>query len=222
MSCGESQYPTSISQELSYFKWPELEEGQAEMEFHLIYEGSLPAAGQGGKKTRAREKHDIRKVFHKQLASLWKTHPFLYGFSGGNDKDIRALASRYARCGYNFLPLVSEWFMVACSLDILFFRRDGPGSLVKSGGDIDNRIKVLFDALRMPQTCDEVCKDVPGPDEDPFYCLLEDDKLISNVRVDTNWLLVPPAQSEYIHDVHLIIQVKTVVTGSGTYEAAFH
>ena len=159
------------------------------MEFHLIYQGSLPAAGQGGGKTRVKEKHSIRKVFHKQLASLWNTHPFLIDFMKLDEREAQAregkpvspypvptpvlnFASRYARCGYRFMPLISEWFSVSCALDILFLRRDGPGSLVKSGGDIDNRLKVLFDGLRMPQTCDEVCGETPGPDEDPFYCLL--------------------------------------------------
>jgi len=112
--------------------------------------------------------------------------------------------------------------MVACALDILFLRREGPGSLIRSGGDIDNRLKVLFDALRMPQTCDEVCGDSPTPDEDPFFCLLEDDKLISKVAVETNWLLTPLADNEHINDVHLVIRVKTIVTGSYRYETAFH
>lgn len=111
--------------------------------------------------------------------------------------------------------------MVACSLDILFLRRDGPGSLVRSGGDIDNRIKVLFDALRMPQTCDEVCGDVPAKDEAPFFVLLEDDKLITKVQVETNWLLTPAMEGERINDVQLIIRVKTVVAGSNKYESAF-
>src|SRR5438874_10324557 len=129
------------------------------MEFHLIYQGKLPAAG-GSR--RAREKQDMRRVFHKQLVSLWNTQPFLVDFSKEVEDRSRPrhqLASRYARCGYHFLPLVSEWFMASCALDILFLRRDGPGSLVKSGGAIDNRLKVLFDALRMPQTSDEVCGD---------------------------------------------------------------
>lgn len=156
------------------------------MEFHLVYQGKLPAAGQSN--TRSREKHEIRKVFHKQLAQLWRTQPFLLQFARGQVSDTKPhpLADRYARCGYRFMPLVSEWFMVACALDILFLRRDGPGALVRSGGDIDNRLKVLFDALRMPQTCDEVGGDSPASDEDPFFCLLEDDKLISKVQVDTN------------------------------------
>ena len=190
------------------------------MEFHLVYQGRLPAAGQGGKKTRTREKHNIRKVFHKQLAALWKTHPFLVRFRALDDVQGK-FASRYESYGYRFLPLVSEWFMISCALDILFLRRDGPGSLVKSGGDIDNRLKVLFDALRMPQSPEEVCGDSPDASEEPFYCLLEDDKLISKVQVETNWLLVPPQQDEHSHDVHLVIRVKTVVEGSTEFEAAF-
>ncbi len=158
------------------------------MEFHLIYRGSLPAAGQGGGKTRTKEKHEIRKVFHKQLASLWNTQPFL------KEHPKKGFSGRYERCGYRFLPLISQWFSVSCALDILFLRRDGPGSIIHSGGDIDNRIKVLFDALRIPQTCDEVCGDSPTQEEDPFFCLLEDDKLISKVQVETNWLLTPPEQ----------------------------
>jgi hypothetical protein len=200
-----------------YDVWPKLEKEQREMEFHLVYQGRLPAAGQSN--TRAREKHDIRKVLHRQLVSLWSTQPFLIEFRKQHPSDD--LADRYKRCGYRFLPLVCDFFMVACSLDILFLRRDGPGSLVRSGGDIDNRIKVLFDALRMPQTCDEICGDSPAPDEDPFFCLLEDDKLITKVQVETNWLLTPPAPTEHIHEVCLIIRVKTVFAGSSKYEAAF-
>jgi hypothetical protein len=208
------------------------------VEFHLVYQGKLPAAGQSN--TRAREKQDIRKVFHKQLASLWNTHPFLIDFMKIDERQAREregkfvgpypdvpprvleFADRYARCGYRFMPLVSQWFGCSCALDILFLRRDGPGSLIKSGGDIDNRLKVLFDGLRMPQTCDEVCGDSPNQDENPFYCLLEDDKLISKVQVETNWLLTPTTTGEHINDVHLIIRVKTIlIEGSNKYETAF-
>jgi hypothetical protein len=42
------------------------------------------------------------------------------------------------------------------------------------------------------------------------------------VQVETNWLLTPPSQGERIHDVHLIIRVKTIMTeGSNKYETAF-
>lgn len=223
--CAQSQGAITAVDIWEYSQWPEGDAGNNAMEFHLVYQGRLPAAGQSS--TRSREKQDIRKVFHRQMASLWSTHPFLAGFGHENDDDRSeyktfGLANRYQRCGYRFLPLVSEWFSAACSLDILFLRRDGPGSLIRSGGDIDNRLKVLFDALRMPQTCDEVCGDKPAPDEDPFFVLLEDDRLISRVSVETNWLLEPPRDGEHINDVHLVIKAKTLLSEARKYETAFH
>ncbi|MGH9615771.1 MAG: hypothetical protein ACRD28_03440, partial [Acidobacteriaceae bacterium] len=79
------------------------DKGQTEVEFHLVYQGKLPAAGQSS--TRAREKQDIRKVFHKQLAALWNTQPFLATFNNEHP----SLADRWSRCGYRFLPLISGW-----------------------------------------------------------------------------------------------------------------
>jgi hypothetical protein len=202
----------------NYSKWPIVQNGESEVEFHLVYQGELPAAGQGGGKTRTREKQEMRKVFHKQLVNLWSTQSFLKSML---PVEIKELGNRYARCGFRFVPLISDYFTVAAALDILFLRRDGPGSIVRSGGDIDNRIKVLFDALRMPQTCDELCGDSPGPDEEPFFCLLEDDKLISKVQIETNWLLTPVAPNERLHDVQLVIRVNTVASGAPHYTAAF-
>ncbi len=54
------------------------------------------------------------------------------------------------------------------------------------------------------------------------FCLLEDDNLISKVQVETNRLLTPPAEGEHIHDVHLVIRVKTILAVSAKYEMAFH
>ena len=58
---------------------------------------------------------------------------------------LEHLASQYCRNGYRFVPLVREENGFSCSLDITFLRRDNVGSLIRNGGDIDNRIKVLFD-----------------------------------------------------------------------------
>ena len=52
--------------------------------------------------------------------------------------------------GNRFVPLVSKAGGFTCSLDILFLRRDDPEGPIESGGDIDNRLKVLLDGLRMP------------------------------------------------------------------------
>jgi hypothetical protein len=62
---------------------------------------------------------------------------------------------------------------LACGLDILFLRRDMPGvPLIHSGGDIDNRLKTLFDALKIPESCAEIENYTKEADEDPFFVLL--------------------------------------------------
>ena len=201
------------------------------VEFRLVYKGKLHA--ETSSQSRAKEKHTLRKVFHKQLAELWKSHPVLR-----RERDKRVLligsdpqqfmiipetrtevysqaivwvdhvANNYSRCGYRFLPLARKANEFTCSLDILFLRRDAPGSLIKHGGDIDNRIKVLLDGLKMPSTCDEVGGIKPDADEDPFFCLLEDDNLITELKVTTDRLLVPMNNTEHLHEVELVIRVR--------------
>lgn len=74
-------------------------------------------------------------------------------------------------------------------LDILLFRRQELGHLVQHGGDLDNRLKTLLDALRMPTAQEIPPGDAPGAGEQPFHCLLEDDALVSKVSVETErWL----------------------------------
>ena len=52
---------------------------------------------------------------------------------------------------------------------------------------------------------------MPSPGEDPFYCLLEDDRLITSVTVTTDRLLVPQDSSWQPNDVFLVILVATKV-----------
>lgn len=221
-----------------YEPWPEVVSGEAEqVQFRLIYQGRLPAQSQTD--CRTKEKHEIRKVLHKQLRQLWDKHPFLSekketlisdmypsgtppSITGGTHCDhtgrnpprrsvVDLMADNYAKCGYRFVPLVSSYDGVACALDILFLRRDDPGNLIQSGGDIDNRIKVLFDALRIPRGCQELAGQNPTEDENPFFCLLEDDRLITEVKVTTDRLLLPPGEGDHLNDVHLVIHVRTLV-----------
>ena len=205
------------------------------MEFRLVYDGPLPAASHSN--TRNKVKHSIRRQFADQLEELWNTHPRLRYDSQSWDKDkdrpnpfvLEVTAKhgvRYThlppqtfdRCERCFEPLVTSDHGVGCALDILFLRRDQPGSLISHGGDIDNRIKVLFDALKLP----ELNARLPGdPKDDPerFYCLLEDDRLISDVRVTTDRLLTPMGDDERKHDVRLVVHVRTVVLDPGKLDA---
>ena len=181
------------------------------MQFRLIYKGALPSR-QGG--NSCVEKHHIRQQFHQQLKQLWKETYFLkFALEprGSTRPYWEHIADNYQIESFRFLPLITRENGLACNLDILFLRRDNPGNLVKHGGDIDNRIKVLFDALRRPLEKQELQGINPEGDETPFFCLLDDDQLITQISVTTDRLLTPLENAEFIHDVLLIIHVKTLV-----------
>ena len=187
------------------------------MQFHLTYEGPLKGAGS----TTPDHKHDLRRVFHRQLKRLWGTHQFLKDVKHGSyvnapniNPDLpmwEGLAQRYRVGSYRFVPLVREELALTCSLNILFLRPDLPGNLIRSA-DIDARLKTLFDALQMPQEIGQMGgQQTPQDGEDPFYCLLQDDELISHVSVETDLLLenthLAKTKNELINDARLIIDV---------------
>ncbi|HZL26497.1 MAG TPA: hypothetical protein VFC39_08205 [Acidobacteriaceae bacterium] len=188
------------------------------MEFRLTYQGKLPAQTSGRGGTRVPEKHNIRLQIHHQLKVLWQDHPSLRSWGNRDETErtfVDTLADNHEYAGRRFLPLVTKVGGLACSLDILFLRRDQPGGLVISGGDIDNRIKTLLDALQVPTERDQVPKEwMPSQDENPLYCLMEDDKLINSLTVATDRLLVPRRDDESKHDVVLIIHVKTIIVNN--------
>jgi len=201
------------------------------MEFRLIYHGALPSQTSGGS-SRVREKHTIRKEFHKQMKELWKQNKFLRGFTERvfespehgrpDDSWIISTSEQYPLKDFRFLPLINYEAGLACSLNILFLRRDDGGKLIQSGGDLDNRIKVLFDALRKPHNESEIEGFTPDEDEKPFYCLLEDDSLINEVSVTTDRLLLQQKEREHINDVMLVIHVKTLITDSSKAYIEFY
>jgi len=102
---------------------------------------------------------------------------------------VDIVADLYQELGYRFVPLVREDWKIRCELDVLFLRMDPPGSIYEAG-DIDNRIKTLLDALRRPLNHNELQgNETPKEDEDPFFTLLEDDKVVTDLRVRTGTLL---------------------------------
>jgi hypothetical protein len=91
-----------------------------------------------------------------------------------------------------------------CELDIILLWKDEPGNIINSG-DIDNRLKTLFDALSCPNP-DQIKNSEDMKSHEPYYVLLEDDKLITSVKVHTNHLFLPMAESD---DVSILIKVTT-------------
>lgn len=174
-----------------------------EFEFWLTYRGKLKSDG------TSKEKHRIRKAFHPQLEALWKleplkTHPGLIDEKHFNDEPLTSVLERVG--DYLFAPVVTSKLCQVCMLDIIMLRPEDPGGIV-SGGDIDNRLKTLFDALRCPQQESEIPCDADKALR-PLYCLMQDDSLITGLHVTVDRLLDYKSKSEVL----LLIKVTTRVT----------
>ena len=95
-------------------------------------------------------------------------------------------------------------------LSLTLLRPEPPGNLLTQGGDIDNRLKTLFDALTMPRHANALPVGAkPEEGEMPFFCLLEDDNLVTSVQVRTEQLLEPECDSSV---VELFIFVRTRIS----------
>jgi hypothetical protein len=165
------------------------------MQFRMTYEGPLKPSGNNNRNTA--NKHHIRKALHPQLRNVWKLNPNLKSIgevpaSPGKEPFLQHLASNYPLQDYRFVPLVTEELRLRCGLDILYLRHGSPGNILQSD-DIDNRIKTLFDALKRPTALQDLGPNYipPGPDENPFFVLLEDDALITKLIVETDLMLEP-------------------------------
>ena len=177
------------------------------MEFTLRYRGPLRSnAGPD-------QKHEIRKQIHQQLDVLWQQTPLIEHrryFDGSRpDEDINLTA----KVGeFSFVPLVSSKLFLVCGLEIVMLRPEPPGRIITQGGDLDNRLKTLFDALRFPKNGAEIPRGAsPAINEEFFFCLLEDDNLITSVAVRADQLLDSTAAP---NDVDIFIRVSTKPTRS--------
>jgi hypothetical protein len=109
--------------------------------------------------------------------------------------------------GFTFAPLVSQRVHLVAELDVQVLWPQAPGAIITSGGDIDNRLKTLLDALKMPSEPTALPPGVgPQLGEEPFFCLLEDDSLVTKLAVDTARLLEPTGSTS---EVELWIRVTT-------------
>jgi hypothetical protein len=183
-------------------RWPD---GDGDdVNFRLVLRGQLPPNRRG----TVDVKHRIRCELHPQLRTLWKQHGLLRQAWKPKDDGsvpVETVADNYARCGFRFVPLVRRG--MACSLKVLILRRDEPHKVFSGSGDLDGRVKTLMDGLRIPQQCSEIDGQVPQEGEDPFFCLLEDDRHIFDFEVITDRLLIPPEPSEPERDVVAVIAV---------------
>jgi hypothetical protein len=211
------------------------------MRFHLIYAGPLSASGNKPKPDEARnirdqlspqmkylwETHHALKVLQN---TAWvprpgNSAPLISGNASPFDDGTAMQKARknmpwmftnfcepisYGESSY--VPLVRKSLDLNCGIDVLFLRQGDPGALVNQGGDIDNRIKTLLDALKMP---DSDASSKWPPKSGVTYCLMESDTLVANLSVSTDRLLFAP--NEKPNEVHLVVEVEIQVLRVGAW-----
>lgn len=179
------------------------------MEFTLFYQGDLRSNGD------PLHKQQIREALHPQLKRLWSLDPLSDSIGyvayppSGNPSEISLIETLN---GFAFAPLISAKLALAAQVTITMLRPEKPGQLIQQSGDIDNRLKTLFDALSVPPHVGQLPKAyTPTADQIPLFCLLQDDRLISSVAVHTERLLTVD-EGQARNQVVLFIHVKTRVT----------
>ena len=166
------------------------------MEFRLVYEGPLPAQG-----ARSEHKWAIRRQLHPQLESLWTQHPALQqGAKWLNPRPSQGETSVVVeRSGVHFVPLVTSRLNLYAEVSVLLFRHQPRGAVLSEGGDVDNRLKTLIDGLRLPHVRQEIRDEsTGGPLPSPFYCLLEDDSLVTKASLESEQMLRPGRPDEVL------------------------
>lgn len=173
------------------------------MHFRLFYQGPLRSNGNPD------HKHRIRRCFHSQLAQLWSQEPLKDTMRAINLDPARGAALGTRAGGYLFVPLVSQALELVAAIEITMLRPEPPGRVITQGGDIDNRLKTLLDAMQIPKVEQLPSTPNPASDENPFYCLLEDDVLVTSLSVTSDRLLAPTTSAS---EVILLVQIKLEFT----------
>ncbi len=172
------------------------------MRFTLTYRGDLPP------NANTQEKWRIRRTLEPQLRCLWETPP-LNELAKYQDPDYlpNDCYVGHSLSGLEYVPLISDKLSLRAELDIFLLSASLPGGLINKSGDIDNRLKTLFDALSVPVNPQQV---PPSPATEPdnrVFCLLENDRLITRVEVSNDKLLT---EKESSREALVIIRVRPI------------
>jgi hypothetical protein len=177
------------------------------VQFRLTYRGELRGRGSA----RPQHINALRLHFHRQLKRLWDVPPL-------NAKVYRRWLERQRiedeygvlerRGDHRFVSIVSAGNDLLCSLHVTFLRPSSPGDLVH-GGDLDNRLKTLLDALRIPDVSLVPAGWTPSDEETPLHCLMSDDNLLTGIAIESDRLLEPPTPDIKAElEVYIVIHVK--------------
>lgn len=163
------------------------------MEFRLIFDGDLRPR----RRCDIEDIHKIRLAIHPQMQNLWQHEPLVHSTKWLQAVPVKGdLTARDEVDGQPFISIVSKGLFTQAELDVLLLRAQPPGQLITNQGDIDNRMKTLFDGLRIPTKAE--AKELRGRGllaNDMVYCLMQDDALVSKLTVTTDRLLGEPLGS---------------------------
>ena len=176
------------------------------MEFYLKYDGPLKSSA------GPKDKHDIREYLYPQLKNLWDIEPL------NRRKDFLKHGNKLSVLkeidGIVFAPLICKALEFICQLDLTILWPETQGVISKHGGDIDNRLKTLFDALQCPDDNQIRLVKETFVDKQPFFCLLEDDKLITSVNIRTHTLLCPENKTDVSVLIHVMVKAVDIKVGA--------
>ena len=204
-------------------------DGELVVKFTLSYDGPLYACSSHQK--HAEDKQALRREFSYQLRQVWNAEPALASRLKHYDEFEVAYLERtrqrltrhrspsrpapygmvkFELNGFCFVPLVTAQNNLWCELEITIYRDGDPGHiLIKNGNDLDGHVKFLFDALRMPQKPDELAGDTPSGNE-PFFTVLEDDRLITRLSIDTKRRIWRKAESQAARNAYVTVGVNVL------------
>jgi len=187
----------------------------------ISYRGPLPNARSDGAK---RAKTQIRTQLHHQLDGLCRNSD-LFTTALKDDLFKATIQSGAQRVelppgargtfyfveffGTQYVPLLSRHNHRVCELTVQLWRRADPGELLDPGGDIDNRVKTLFDGLRIPHGENEIDPST-APPSGRCFCLLEDDALITKLTMSTHKMYRPisPGEDTTYAELSLYVTIK--------------
>jgi hypothetical protein len=177
--------------------------------FTLSYDGRLP-----GSKRNPRSQQAIREVLHPQLLELWKHEPLRERQELLKPAGTTEISVLVERSGQFYAALVHDNLHLTAELDVLLLRPESvAGPIVR--GDIDNRLKTLLDALSAPAHAQQVPADARVTTaDDPLYTLLQDDRLITRVNVETDRLLAPVPEDWNRVLIRVTVKVRRLIYGN--------
>lgn len=193
------------------------------MRFTLTYSGDeLRTSGSSRSGGRNPEKQALRAHFHPQLLKVWDRH-FSYRqvnrtilsapvkrhdrweAPGPERTSLASLLFRHRIRDSSFIPLLTPNMEVHCHIALQLGRPVKFGTIF-AGGDLDGRLKTLFDALAVP------ARDENFPDHAPegeYLCLLSDDDLITGLSIESYELLDSVPESRVDITLHITITAIT-------------